>query len=203
VVNNQDGGSVVDWQLPDGVGQKFSGGELLMLQIHFVNATTQASPSGGQGAINFYTMKSAPPNELGTIFATNQQIRVCPGESRTFETHCRAPLSNTTIVAANGHFHSRGTQFTMNLVDALGNTILPQPFYVSTRWDDPPMARGLDVAIPDAAAVSWSCSYTADPSSCGNPADSCCFTFGGTVETQEHCNAFIYYYPKIQDYSCF
>jgi hypothetical protein len=203
VVNNQDGGSVVDWQLPEGVAQKFSGGELLMLQIHFVNATTQTSPDGGLGAVNFYNAPGVPQNELGTIFATNQQIKICPGETKTFETHCRAPLSNTTVVAANGHFHSRGTKFTMNVVDAMGVDMLADPFYTSTKWDDPPMARDLQVKIPDGGAVSWSCSYEVDASACSNDKGSCCYTFGGKVESQEHCNAFIYYYPKVQDYSCF
>jgi hypothetical protein len=203
VVNNQDGGSIVDWKLPAGVAQKFTGGELLMLQIHFVNAQTQTSPDGGRAAVNFYNAPGVPANELGTIFATNQQIRICPGETKTFETHCNAPLSNTTVVAANGHFHSRGTEFTMNVVDAMGNTTLADPFYVSEKWDDPPMARDLAVTIPEGGAISWSCTYTVDPNACSNDKDSCCYTFGGKVESQEHCNAFVYYYPKIQDYSCF
>jgi hypothetical protein len=204
VVNNQDGGSVVDWKLPDGVGQKFAGGELLMVQIHFVNASTQKSPNGGGGAVNFYTMPTAPPNELGTIFATNQHIRVCPGDQdKQFETHCHAPLSNATIVAANGHFHSRGVRFTMNIVDSTGAPTLAQPFYTSTKWDEPPMTRDLTVKVPEGGALSWTCDFSADASACGNPNDQCCFTFGGQVETQEHCNAFVYYYPKIQDYSCF
>ena len=46
VANTQHGGTTVDWTLPDGVGQKFSGGELLMVQIHFVNATTQTDADG-------------------------------------------------------------------------------------------------------------------------------------------------------------
>ena len=66
-----------------------------------------------------------------------------------------------------------------------------------------PMIRGLDVQIPDGGGVSWTCTFSADASACGNMADSCCFTFGGKVETQEHCNAFVYYYPKVADYSCF
>jgi hypothetical protein len=204
VVNTQEGGQTIDWNLPDGVGQKFSGGELLMLQIHFVNATTQQTPAGGRGAANFYTMAAPPAMEMGTIFATNQNIRVCPGDTnKSFETHCKTPMENATIIAANGHFHSRGVEFTMNVVDALGNDMLPQPFYTSTAWNEPPMIRGLDVQIPNGGGVSWTCEYSADASSCGNPMDSCCFTFGGKVETQEHCNAFIYYYPKIADYSCF
>ena len=85
----------------------------------------------------------------------------------------------------------------------MGDDMLPSPFYTSTTWNEPPMVHDLDVKIPDGGGVSWTCEFSADASSCGNPNDSCCFTFGGKVETQEHCNAFIYYYPKIQDYSCF
>jgi hypothetical protein len=204
VVNTQQGGNTVDWNMPDGVGQKFSGGELLMLQIHFVNATTQQTPEGGRGAANFYTMAAPPAMEMGTIFATNQNIRVCPGDTnKTFETHCKTPMNNATIIAANGHFHSRGVEFTMNVVDSLGNDMLPSPFYTSTAWAEPPMTRDLTVQIPDGGGVSWTCEFSADATSCGNPMDSCCFTFGGKVESQEHCNAFIYYYPKIADYSCF
>jgi len=204
VVNTQQGGSTVDWTMPDGVGQRFTPGELLMVQIHFVNATTQQAPDGGRGAANFYYMQAPPANEMGTIFATNQNIRVCPGDNdKTFETHCKTPLTGATIIAANGHFHSRGVEFTMNVTDALGNDMLPQPFYTSDTWNEPPMTLGLDIKIPDGGGVSWTCEFSADPSSCGNPNDSCCFTFGGKVESQEHCNAFIYYYPKIQDYSCF
>jgi hypothetical protein len=203
VINTQEGGKIVDWALPDGVGARFTPGEILMLQIHFVNATTQQSPTGGRGAANFYFASSPPPMELGTIFATNQNIRVCPGSTASFETHCKTPISNATIIAANGHFHSRGVKFTMNVVDSLGNDMLQEPFYTSTTWSEPPMARGLNVRIPDGGGVSWTCDYQADATSCGNPNDSCCFTFGGKVETQEHCNAFVYYYPKVQDYSCF
>ena len=34
-------------------------------------------------------------------------------------------------------------------------------------------------------------------------ANDCCYTFGPTVETSEHCNVFLYYYPKTQDINCF
>jgi hypothetical protein len=31
----------------------------------------------------------------------------------------------------------------------------------------------------------------------------CCYTFGPIVEKNEHCNAFVYYYPKHDDVNCF
>jgi hypothetical protein len=91
----------------------------------------------------------------------------------------------------------------MNVTDSMGDDMLAQPFYTSTVWDEPPMARDLAVKVPDGGNISWTCDFTADAGTCGNKNDSCCFTFGGQVETQEHCNAFVYYYPKVQDFSCF
>ena len=31
----------------------------------------------------------------------------------------------------------------------------------------------------------------------------CCYTFGPIVEKNEHCNIFVYYYPKQDDVICF
>ena len=31
----------------------------------------------------------------------------------------------------------------------------------------------------------------------------CCYTFGPIVDKNEHCNAFVYYYPKQDDVNCF
>ena len=30
----------------------------------------------------------------------------------------------------------------------------------------------------------------------------CCYRFGGVVEKNEHCNAFVYYYPKQDNVNC-
>ena len=204
VANTQDGGQTIDWTLPDGVGQKFSGGELLMLQIHFVNATTQRTPAGGRGAANFYTMASAPAMEMGTIFATNQNIRVCPGDTNK---SLRDPLQD-----ADGRRDDHRRQRTLPLARRAVHDERRRPagrrhaagavLHLDDveRAADDPRARHQD---PAGGGVSWTCEFSADASSCGNPMDSCCYTFGGKVETQEHCNAFVYYYPKIQDYSCF
>ncbi len=202
VVNSQQS-STTDWKLPDGVGARFQPGELLMLQTHFVNATTQVTPGGAKVFVNLYTLKAAPPNELGTLFATNQNIRVCPGDTnKTFTKGCKFPsTSGLHVVAANGHFHSRGVRFDMSAVDAMGK--VGQQFYVSTTWDDPPMLRDFDIPLSAGGGVQWTCDFSVPATTCGDPTDSCCFKFGGKVETQEHCNAFVYYWPKSQDVNCF
>src|SRR5262249_39712495 len=61
-----------DWQLPAGGGAKFKAGDPLMLQPHYVNATTQKTPAKAKVLVNFNSPKNgAPANELSTLFATN------------------------------------------------------------------------------------------------------------------------------------
>ena len=203
VMNSQEGGDVVDWTLPPGVAQKFAPGEKLMLQSHFVNAATQKTPGRGKAIVNFErTRPAADPMELGTVFATDQNIRVCPGDSNVpFAQTCRFARQPVTVLAANGHFHSRGVKFEMFAADAQN-----QPgaqFYESDTWDDPPFLRGLGVPIALNGGVFFRCTYSMPADACADPNDHCCATFGPHVETQEHCNAFVYYYPKLDDATCF
>jgi hypothetical protein len=47
VVNSQESSPddpTVDWTLPEGVAHRFTPGEKLMVQTHYVNATTQTTP---------------------------------------------------------------------------------------------------------------------------------------------------------------
>ena len=73
--------------------------------------------------------------------ATNQNIRICPGdEGKSFTKTCHfGATTSVHIIGANGHFHSRGTEFDMMCVDQAGGLI--DQFYKSTQWDDPLMAR--------------------------------------------------------------
>ena len=201
LVTNSQQDSLTDWTLPATVAAKFTGGELLMLQTHFVNASTQKTPKKAEVSVNFWTTPPAA-NELGTLFATNQNIRICPGDTNTsFTKTCNFTSQAVHVVAANGHFHSRGKLFEMFPTTAAGD--VGPKFYTSTSWDDPPMMRDFTTDLPAGGGVQWKCTFDFPTGGCGDPNNSCCYTFGGQVETQEHCNAFVYYWPKTQDVNCF
>jgi len=124
--------NTVDWTLPTGVAHKFMPGEKLMLQTHYVNASSQRTPGRGKGVVDFYAEEPSPSlAELGTVFATDQNLRICPGDTnKAFSATCRFARAPVTIIGANGHFHPRGVKFEIGTVDsnnhALGN------FYTST-----------------------------------------------------------------------
>jgi hypothetical protein len=196
------------WQLPDGVAQRFRPGELLMIQVHYVNATTQRTPFRGRVGINFHRTAIPSPLELGTLFATQQSIRICRSNPRpTFHGTCSFPPGTVRITAANGHFHSRGERFRIYAWDGRSDAPPAESarFYESLDWNDPPMASGLDVQIPEGGGIWWTCDFrwrepavgcaavdAKDPQRAGD----CCYTFGPEVETNEHCNVFVYYWPK-------
>jgi hypothetical protein len=218
-----------DWTFPEGVANEFLPDEWIMLQTHYVNATSQKSPEGvGAVAANFFTIpKDKVKAQLGTVFATKQSVRVCAkNPTPRFEGSCQinspAPV---TIIGANGHFHGRGTEFDIYKWD--GTTAATPPegdrFYQSLKWDEPPMLHSpeINVTVPAAGGVWYSCSYQwqqPDPAAGGcdalnafdetkykTPKDQqdCCYTFGPIVDKNEHCNAFIYYYPKQDNVTCF
>lgn len=196
VANSQSTG-IEDWSMPDGVALRLEAHEKLMLQSHYVNATTQTTPTHGKAMVDFYGLPDgSTAEELGTLFATNQSIKVCPGQTDvSYSATCPiAADHDVTVIAATGHFHSRGDRFTMRTFDAI--TQDGAQFYESTSWDHPPFTRGLDVKISMGNLMQWTCEFSAGPDECGDPANGCCFTFGGHVEYQEHCNAFVYYYPR-------
>lgn len=228
IANTQTSGEL-DWTYPDGVANELLPDEWIMLQTHFVNATTQKSPDGtGEVAVNFWTLpKEQVTAQLGTVFATKQSIRVCKSNpTPTFEAGCQMNAANpVTVIGANGHFHSRGTEFQMYPWDGTTTTTPPlqSRFYDSRSWSEPPMARSpeLNLQIPAHGGIWYSCSYQwtqpeasaggcdalnqYDQTKYGTPADKqdCCYTFGPIVEKNEHCNAFIYYYPKQDNVTCF
>jgi hypothetical protein len=219
VANSQqstEASPIIDWALPTDVAARFVPGEKLMLQVHYVNTSDQPTPWVGRAGVNFYRSKDGDSQELGTLFATQQSIRVCRSNpTPSYSGTCAMPAGQHTVIAANGHFHSRGTQFRIWAWDGLSTSRPPDTdrFYASERWDEPEMATGLDVQLPQTGGIWWTCDYqwrepdggceavdARDP----QHANDCCYTFGPKVESSEHCNVFLYYYPKVtESVTCF
>jgi len=199
-----------DWKLPSGVAMRFTPGEMLMLQTHYVNTTDQPTKFGARVGFNFYRYKQPQsPSELGTLFAFQTKIRICASQPDvTYSGTCSFP-SPVTIAAANGHFHKRGRTFDMNTWDGV-STKRPAStaqFYQSVNWNEPSMSTGLNVTTPPGGGIWYDCGFewkapsyvTCDDVNAKDPmhANDCCYTFGGITDIGEHCNLFLYYYPKL------
>jgi hypothetical protein len=200
-----------DWKLPTDVAIRMFPGEMLMVQTHYVNSGEQPTKYGARVGINFYRRQAPePPIELGSLFATQQNIRICATQPRvTYSGTCRFPGA-VTIAAANGHFHKRGTSFSISAWDgrSADHPASDAMFYQSLDWNDPPMATNLAVSEPANSGIWWDCAYQWHQPTGFSCADvdakdplhenDCCYTFGGNTDLGEHCNVFVYYYPKVE-----
>lgn len=212
--NSQADSPYTEWKLPEDVAIRFTPGEMLMIQTHYVNTTVQPAPFGGKVGINFHRSNVANPQELGTLFATQQSLRVCQSAPNpTFTGTCRFP-GQVTITAANGHFHSRGKKFEVYTWDgrSISNPPEEQHFYTSNEWDHPPMMTSIERTVPNGGGIWWNCEYqwtqpifgcdTVNEKDPQNQGD-CCYVFGGNTDVGEHCNLFLYYYPKVENTDVF
>jgi len=218
VVNSQQSTEqdpVYEWSLPPNVATRFAPGERLMLQVHYVNASTQETPFLGRAGLNLLRSND-DTIELGTLFATQQSIRICRSTPPpVYSGTCSMPNGGEHRVAAvNGHFHSRGERFSVYAWDGVSTVRPPDSarFYESERWAEPDMITGIDVPLVEGGGIWWTCEYQWREPEIGcaavdmrDPlqANDCCYTFGGKVETSEHCNVFLYYHPKTEDINCF
>jgi hypothetical protein len=198
-----------DWKLPDGVAIRLTPGEMLMMQTHYVNTTDQPTKYGARIGINFYRyQQSTAPMEMGALIAQQKNIRICDNQpSATFSGTCQFP-SPVTIIAANGHFHSRGQRFSMFSWDGMSasHPAGPSKFYESQNWNEPPMVTDLNLNASVNTGFWWDCQFQWQPPTVFTCSDieakdpmhqtNCCYTFGGNTDLSEHCNAFVYYYPK-------
>ncbi|MBL8681131.1 MAG: hypothetical protein JNK05_18275 [Myxococcales bacterium] len=197
VVGSQD--TKLDWSLPQGVAYRLHANSLMILQSHYVNGRTQATPGDrAEVLVNLWTAEdpSTIRNHLGTMFANNRQLNIPPRSTNVpYSRGCDLPAGGT-FIAMTGHFHSRGRTFTVwDSTDA----VTPQnQCYRSANWAEPPFmvldgreGRPSPVTVPRNGGLFYTCTFD-------NPGNTP-ITFGPHVEYEEHCNLFAYYYPVDPD----
>ncbi len=181
---NKSGGN--DWTIADGNGFVFKPHQQIMVQSHFVNATTVQSPYGGMALLNIYEVpKSQIAHQLHGMFTVDTNINIPPHSS--YSTHRTCTFSDTVYLAAmTGHFHARGKTFSVwRNRDQQNEEML----YQSQSWDSPPFevfpsTTEVFNALDD--GVQFQCDFF-------NPTDNW-IGWGGHADVQEHCNLFFQYY---------
>ena len=197
------------WRLPTGVATPMDPHQQILAQIHFVNIGSQTSPIGGCAAINLQSLNvdpANPPVTLGSLFLQNKNIKIHPQETISYDygitlDHYGHNV-DVKLAAVTGHFHWRGKKFEIRKWDGLNKNPDGSPatgefdrmgvensIYVSDNWDEPPFKLYGDDGpeIPVGWGIVYRTTYV-------NATDNL-YCFGPHVETQEHANAFIYFYP--------
>jgi hypothetical protein len=178
------------WQLPQGVAFHLKAHQQMNFQTHFVNAGTQATPTGrGKVIVNFWTApKSSITNYGGALFANNKKLNIPP---HTGQTYCKVvkPFANdVNLLLMTGHYHSRGKNFVVGHWDG---TKLTDTLYTNSTWSEPPVLEfspAYTLRAGDSLAFITTFENRTDQT----------VTFGGHVENQEHANLFMFYYPALE-----
>lgn len=177
--------TAMDWKLPAGVGISMKARQQLVIQSHYVNASTQKTPGKAEALVNLWFAGSGEvTSRMGTLFANNRRLNIPPMSSVSFS-QWFIWKRDVTIAAMTGHFHSRGKRFHVAKWDGFKET---EGIYESKNWEEPPF-RVYDGGIP--IAKDTGIRFTTD---FVNNSD-LTVTFGPRVEVNEHANLFLYFHP--------
>jgi hypothetical protein len=190
---NRSGG--YDWKLAPGQAFVMKPHQQIMIQSHYVNATTVQSPDGARNYVNLHATHDPVAHELRGMFTVNSRLNIPPQSYWSTTRRCRFSR-DAQIVAMTGHFHARGLEFTVNKFQdpETGDITTPEfdmgRIYTSDSWNapnfqvfDPPQL----VSIPQ--GLRFDCSYYNDSDNW--------IGFGGHADVQEHCNLFFQYYDTL------
>jgi hypothetical protein len=187
-----------DWRLPPGIAFHFTAGEQLAAQTHFVDTGLLETPTGKGWAI--YNLHAIPKRKVkayaGVFFGQDRDVYVPPGTS-TATTRCEFPRP-VNLLAVTGHYHFRGTKFTVATWDGGQPDAPVQVIYDHEGYVDPAfIAHDKEHPLPQVKGIQWTCVYE-------NPTDAT-YAFGPFTDENEHCNLFMFYYPTLtpqEDMTC-
>jgi hypothetical protein len=91
---------------PAGVGVKFTKGEVVRLELHFLNTTdTEAEP---EAKLNLWFAETKLTTEAGSFFMYDRDIAIPAHGKATTRMHCEIP-ADISINSLLPHVHTRGT----------------------------------------------------------------------------------------------
>ena len=177
-----------EFNVPDGVAQRFKPGEVMLVQAHYLNT----SGKDLDAKMRFHMRLVDPASvtqEAGVLFFFNPAIVVPASGSSSAELTC--PLeSDATLGFASSHMHKRGVGYTATTSDPSANAALG-PLYQTTKWDEPvPRVFPLDppATLAAGSTISYHCDYQ-------NP-DATTILAGTSAQTSEMCMFVAMYWPR-------
>ncbi len=196
--NSQTGN--LHWKLPKGVALKLKAHQQLLIQTHYVNTLTQRTPASDAVKVKVnlhFAKKEEITATMGMFFAVNPSLKILPHQ--TFLAQKAISLADqglnkdVNLIAMSGHFHSRGKSFQVNRWKGRDPNVLGEELYRSDDWKDPPFKIfEQPVTYKALERLIYSVTYV-------NQTDITIGFGAGNVDTKEHGNLFMYFYPGPED----
>jgi hypothetical protein len=139
---------------PEGVGRVYHGGQYLVFNYHYLNATD--GPLQARAAVNFHLTDEAEIQHIAAgISFFNFLISIPPGETRSFSKSCTFN-SDAMVFKLTRHTHQWGTDFPVYYVggDRDGELI-----YTSPNYEDPDYFFEEPILVKAGEGFRWTCNY--------------------------------------------
>jgi hypothetical protein len=169
---------------PTGVAYTMPANQMLRVELHFVNTTSQ--PLAVTGTVHLGEAKEGTiTDHANLMFYGNVGIILPPQSTATVGPSFHAIAAGRKIFGLTGHQHRLGTSVTIELSpDALTSGT---QLYQNTVWDEPPLTMFNPPIAPAAGqGLRYTCTY--------NNTTTGIVTFGENAD-QEMCFLWAYYYP--------
>lgn len=172
-------------QLPEGVGVVITGGEVVRLELHYLNVgQTDLEPTV---KLNAWYAKEPLTAEAGSFFMYDRDIAIPAHGSFTARMHCEIP-SDITIVDILPHVHVHGVA--QRMVVSGGDLSEPKAFVTTTGYNDQETRRFPDgLQIKAGQSLDFECDYD-------NATDEDVVE-GPSKEHNEMCMLLGDYYPRL------
>lgn len=175
--------------LPPGVAHRFQPGEVIILQTHYLNPSTD--PLDAHAVLTLHTVDVATvPQEAGSIMFTDANISVPAGGTSRSTMTCTLPTDFNPALLWS-HMHKQGVNFIATTDDAAAAATLGT-LYQETDWSEPhPRAYPFNppATLHAGTHITFSCDFK-------NPT-STTLTFGQSAEKNEMCILHGMYWPRM------
>lgn len=180
-------------KLPQGVGLRTTASQVLVFQVHYLNASASDLQATVNASLTIDTNAADIQQQAGIFFFYDPFIDVPVGATAKAGMRCGVP-SDITILYASSHYHARGVGYSA-WVDTAADQLATTPFYTSSSWSSPDNAQ-LTLAVKAGSRLRFECDYD-------NTAGTQEYFAGQSAQTNEMCMLVATYYPEMGQLSDF
>ena len=140
--------------MPDGVGLPLRDAEVVLAQVHYLNAT--ASPLDVHVSLSLHTRTGGITQKAGAFFFADPFVDIGPAQQDRAAMRCAIPAA-ATILTVSGYAHARATDFSA-FVDPAAGPPGASPFYRAPGSANPLPLQG-NIAIGAGSHVRFACTF--------------------------------------------
>ncbi|HEY8042117.1 MAG TPA: hypothetical protein VIF15_20075, partial [Polyangiaceae bacterium] len=173
--------------LPQGIGLRTSASEVLIFQVHYLNASASDLAATVNASLTLDSNPADITTQAGLIFFYDPFIDVPPGATAKATMRCPIP-SDITLLYGSSHYHARGSNYGAYL-DTAGSPPSTTPFYTSNSWSSPPNQQ-MQLKVAAGTRLRFECDYD-------NTSGTLEYFQGPSAQTNEMCMFIGLYYPEM------